>query len=267
MQSDADEKVYSQLRSEFIAETQDGIEVVENTLNNIAENLISDNEALEIIRRQIHSIKGLAEPFGYPFLANVVHQLEGYLFNRDNLDSIAIRSIQQYCDTLSECLSWTKIPPEEELDEMLTSLPGGLSVKPSKSVPDDLFRSHIIVRSKTAYQMISSVMEPMGFQIKHSSNAIKGIEYAVLNKPGLVIVSDVLDDLSGVDVVNALTAMPITSNIPIIFMTSFDKEHTDVLNLPPNIPIIYLSSDIKGEILRALTSIELRFVLSHKNCA
>ncbi|MCK5547234.1 MAG: Hpt domain-containing protein [Rhodospirillaceae bacterium] len=267
MHSDTDEKIYAQLRSEFAAEARDGIEAVEDTLNNIASSPESNDEALKIIRRQVHSIKGLAEPFGYPFLANVAHQLEDHLLHRVDLDSITIRDIQQYCDVLSECLLWVKTPSNEELKEILGSLPGDSLMEAALFAPDDLFRSHVIVSSKTAYQMISSVMIPMGFQIKHSRNAINGFEYAVLNKPGLIIVSDVLDDLSGVDIVNAFAAMPATKDIPVIFMTSFDREHSDILNLPPNIPIIYLGSDIKGEILRALTSIEIRFVLSHKNCA
>lgn len=267
MHSETDEKIYAQLRAEFIAETQDGIEVIESALNALSANLVPADAALESIRRHIHTIKGMAEPFGFSFLTTVTHQLEEYLIDRSDLNSVGIRSIQQYCDVMSECLDWTEIPSEVAQKDLVDSLPKSQKPKTPKSEAEALFRSQIITSSKTIYRKISSVMVPMGFNLKHSRSSMRGIEYAVLSKPGLVIVSDVLDGLNGVDIVNALVAMPVTSHIPVIFMTSFEISHPHVEHLPPNIPIIYMGANIKGEILRALTSIEERFLHGKKYCA
>ncbi|MFX7820747.1 response regulator, partial [Acinetobacter baumannii] len=64
------------------------------------------------------------------------------------------------------------------------------------------------------------------------------LELISRTRPDFVIVSAVLDELSGIDVASALTAMPSTRNIPIALLTSYTWGHPSLHDLPTRVAII-----------------------------
>ena len=74
-------------------------------------------------------------------------------------------------------------------------------------------------------------------------------------RPDLIIVTGVLDTLSGVDVVSAFRAMPATGAIPVALITGDTKEEALADGLPAHVPIIRKGTDFGDDLTDALTEV------------
>lgn len=264
MTSTLDEKIYRELRSEFISESQDNLEDMEGSLNDFFDRVISGPDALTTILQKAHTIKGLASPFGFSLLTTVTHQFEDFMMGSTAIHTADVATIQLFIDTMKECLLHAAEPDREMQNKILERLP-----KTRQSAPpndDKPLQILIITSSRTVYMKIAAELKMIGFHIDHASNSLLGIELTTTSQPDIVIVSDILDRMSGIDLVCAFVAMPITEKIPVIYMTSFERDHSELNKLPAHVPTISLGSNIEEEILGALTGIENRFIQSEKAC-
>ena len=69
-------------------------------------------------------------------------------------------------------------------------------------------------------------------------NSFQAIEMAVRTVPDYIIVSGVLDELSGIDLASAFSAMPTTQKIPVSLLTSMDANSHELKKLPPVVSLI-----------------------------
>ena len=75
-------------------------------------------------------------------------------------------------------------------------------------------------------------LQACGYRVNREGNSFKAMEVAAMTRPDLVIVTGVLDLLSGVDVVSAFRAMPATRDIPVALITgdSLEEALADALS-------------------------------------
>jgi len=260
MSSNLDARVYGELRIEFIDESLDNLEDMEEALNNFSAHKTNASDVLILLRQKTHTIKGLAHPFGFSLLESVAHQFESFMLQGLLFSAAEFRALQIFIDTMKECLlQIDNLAPEIQV-ELLENLPKAKpspARSPTAEAPVNIL---IITSSRTVYKKVSGELRSVGFHIDRASNSVLGIEHTVKSQPDVVIVSDILDSMSGVDLIHAFVAMPITRNIPVILMTSFDEQNPELKKLPSYVPIIFLGSNIEDEILSALTGIEHRFI-------
>jgi CheY-like chemotaxis protein len=69
-------------------------------------------------------------------------------------------------------------------------------------------------------------------------NSFQAIEMAVRTVPDYIIVSGVLDELSGIDLACAFSSMPTTSKIPVSLLTSMAADSPELKKLPPAVSLI-----------------------------
>jgi len=96
--------ILANLTGQFIVETKDRVEDIEDKLEMQRSGNIDDMEALSGIRRIAHSIKGTGSTFGYPLITAVSHRLEDYLDGLDTLSERHIRDCYQFTGVMQELL-------------------------------------------------------------------------------------------------------------------------------------------------------------------
>ena len=88
-------------------------------------------------------------------------------------------------------------------------------------MPDDAGARHVMRE-----------LQACGYRVNREGNSFKAMEIAAMTRPDPVIVTGVLDLLSGVDVVSAFRAMPATRDIPVALITgdSLEEALADALS-------------------------------------
>jgi len=76
-----------------------------------------------------------------------------------------------------------------------------------------------------------------------------------MTKPDLVIVTGVLDMLSGIDVTSAFRAMPTTKNIPVALITADSRNDVIAHGLPDTVPVIRKGAEFGDDLTEALTEV------------
>ena len=253
------DNVYVNLRSEFIAEALDRVEEMEACLNELYSGAVDSHGALRIIKQETHTIKGLASPFGFPTLTSVTHDFEDFLNNISMESSEFSKPIQMYLDLVGRALR-----RGEDIDagEGAMLLQGLSAFSSLRKTDDDkpVIEILLVSGSRTVTRMVTNVLEDIGFRVHCVPTGLEGISLSIRSRPDIVISADVLEDISGIDLVNALVAMPSTSRLPVVFMTSYDLDHPSLADLPSDIPILPVGPEMANQLLSALTEIEYRFI-------
>lgn len=259
MAASIDEEIYRELRGEFIDESKDHLEDMEGALNAYYAVDLSAAETIDILKRNAHTIKGLANPFGFSLLCSIIHQFEDYLLSLKTLGSDEAVEIQKYIDTMAACLLQDSATVTDERTRSQTQAVVAMAPESSQLQDDDAIHVLVVTSSRTIFHKTAHELLSAGFKATHAESVREVFEQIAHHAPDIVIVSDILDILSGVDMVYALRAMPSTEQIPVIFMSSFGESYPDVQRVSQVVPIITLGADIKKEIERAVTDIELKY--------
>src|SRR5258708_144477 len=75
----------------------------------------------------------------------------------------------------------------------------------------------------------------------------------VYGQPDMLICSAVLDELSGIDLACALSAMPVTAKIPLALLTSFEWGHPSLEQLPSRVAILRVGTHFGDDLAEALS--------------
>ena len=70
------EGILVELRREFLIEARDRLDDAQAALEGIYNNTIDRTEEVTVIRRNVHSLKGMGKSFGFPTVSLVAHRLE-----------------------------------------------------------------------------------------------------------------------------------------------------------------------------------------------
>ena len=232
-QSAADE-ILAALRGEFITDTMDRLDRVEQVVEEWRKGVLSDVSTLAEIRREAHSIKGMGATFGFPVVSSIAHRLEDYLANVTAITERHVKDGFQFVDTLREIVEIGKDPGEQVSAGILRTLPA--KWLPTVDVTVGSVEILVGVNSVVMQSAIEREVYALGYRVVTTKSAVDVLQLAVSMSPNAVIVAAVMDDLSGLDVARALGAMERTRDIPVGLLTSFSDDKLQ--NLPPDTVII-----------------------------
>ena len=80
-------------------------------------------------------------------------------------------------------------------------------------------------------ELIKYNVEKSGFETVCAENALQAVQFARLEKPGLILLDLMLPDMSGLDVCRILKGDDSTRSIPIIMVTAKTEESDIVTGL------------------------------------
>lgn len=232
------------LKREFLDEAQDSLTWIQTALDEIHAGGRASPETTRMIRRDVHSLKGMGTGFEFPTLSLIAHKLEDYLDSIDALGPAEARDIEQYLDHIYEIVSKGADSGSETADELLSTLPGNVrTITPEQSVVGDVL---VVVQSRVMEKVVERALAAQGYRVTHAETPWRAFELAVLLRPELIISSAVMDRVSGVDLLCALSQVEATAQIPMILLSSFEPQHAELKRLPPNAEHVGFSNIADG---------------------
>lgn len=225
---------------EILAEARDGAEITA--------------EERDSLYRVAHSMKGLAASFGYSLTSVVAHRFEDFLADLKELKSQHIPSMQKFVDTLGDLVDGTVKESNVNAAEFIRTLPSRPSADFGDVTVQDI-EVFVVMPDDAVSRHVMRELQACGYRVNREGNSFKAIEIAAMTRPDLVIVTGVLDALSGVDVVSAFRAMPATKDIPVALITAATREDAISDGLPESVPVIRKGTDFGDDLTDALSEV------------
>ncbi len=223
--------------------------------------LVAGREADEIapefrdaLYRIGHSVKGLAASFGYSLASVVAHRFEDFLADQEVLQPAHIASLQVFIDTLGDLVDGTVKEANVNAADFIRKLPS----RPSADFGDIAVHDvevFVVMPDDAVARHVMRELQACGYRVNREGNSFKAIEMAAMTRPDLVIVSGVLDLLSGVDVVSAFRSMPATRDISVALITGDSREEALADGLPDAVPVIRKGTDFGDDLTDALSAV------------
>ncbi len=242
-------------------------------IEDVRDTLCSLNEKLELLRRpetqaeaanellrQVHGIKGTAGTFGFSFIAVICHKLEDYVirtpfFTRKETDEILI-----FFQAIENTLQHGSDPGDEEGFKIFRSLPCYVDLE-RFAVATKIVQALFIGPRDVQYLIIDKQLSNCGIRSTNVPRSLHGIEMAVRTRPDFVMVSNIIDNISGVEVANVLNSLLITRHIPIMLVISeIDmREDGEKLRttLPPRVRMIRKGAGFPDDFADALVALNI----------
>lgn len=249
------ERIIARLRREFLDNCDDRLSAVDAALDDLAEARATWLDCSPIIRREIHSLKGMGGSFGYPLLSVLAHRLENYMAD-DRLDKSHSGAIQTFLDRMRQVLEQPPNSDTEASAEMLRSLPmrapAGFSQQSVRNV-----EVLMVMPRDTQHRIVERELHSCGFRVMTIERPLDAVPMALHSKPDLVVTTTVLDELSGVELAGVLAAIKATRSIPFILLTSYDRSDPRLAELPPGCEVV----SKHGKALEGLSEALMKFSL------
>ncbi len=232
------------LRGEFVGEAEDNLNEIEILLGNLRSGVENPKEAMIKIKRPAHSLKGSSSVAEFPLVTVIMHRLEDYIAPLKEITPEHIENIQIYVDKARECSLLDCDQKSISAADLARALPKrpseGEAAMPAegKAAPARTIEALMVIKEKTAGMIFERELNKSGLHVTTVRSSFEALEMIVRTQPDLVLLSGVVDVLSGVDIACALAAMPATKHIPVCLLTSFERGHQDLEGLPDAIPLV-----------------------------
>jgi CheY-like chemotaxis protein/HPt (histidine-containing phosphotransfer) domain-containing protein len=240
-----DNDLIEELRTEAIDTVEDRLTSLQEAIRDFQDGRIEGKHALATVRLEAHSLKSVAASFEMKALKVLCHRFEDFFFNVSDLTDDLCRDILFFADRMAECLDAFINSREIDVSELMRKLPnkGGFNVG---DVVVSEIEVMLVMEPGIATKIVTRELLECGYRMINVASTMDAIQLIPSMKPDAVIVSNVMPELSGVDLACALTAMPTTRDIPVALIATSQKER--IKNLPASVPILRKGSSFADDV-------------------
>ncbi|MBI3453460.1 MAG: response regulator [Rhodospirillales bacterium] len=244
---------FENLRQSFREDSDERLTGMDKLVDQIVEGEIEIDAALPQLRRDAHTLKGMGDASGFPLVSMIAHRLENYL---DDLDASrgdrALADIRTHIDAMDDAIA-KKLPPDDAaVATALRALP-----MPRSFNPDDIelrnVEALLVISSRAMGRGVARDLAACGIRTVLTQSPTEAFTLAIRMKPNLVIASATMAELSGIDLVRALSAMAATARIPVAILTSFSGDELAKKGLPTGIPTIRTGDRLSDDLAEVIT--------------
>ena len=215
--------------------------------------------ALQEIRQTAHSLKGLGQSFGLALLKVLAHRLEDFLMEAKALDEQLDQDVQAFVDRIAEAAENKFDAGPEEIAAFVRKLPA--KGQQTKFEVSDVRVSEIevmlVMEPSTGTRFVTRELQECGYRMTNVWSPIDAFQLVPHIRPDLVIVSNVMRDLSGVDFCCALKAMPVSRDIPVALLTSEKRGSHALVDLPADVPVVSKSRNFGDDVTQVFSDLGL----------
>jgi CheY-like chemotaxis protein len=243
------EDIDRRLTAEYLDEAQDVLNELDVRLGNARTNPAQAPELLDQMGRQYHSLRLGAKGAGLPAVDLIMHRLLDYTRDLTALSDKSIDDIQIFHDRIRRALDGKT--EGDDTRTMVRSLPvkHGFDVADVKILDIEIM---LVEPNRATRRIFERELQACGYRVSNVARSVEAIELVFRTRPDMVICSAVLDEMTGIDVTCALTAMPATSNIPVALLTSYGFGHPSLERLPARVAIIRKGHRFGDDLAEAL---------------
>jgi len=245
-----------QIESEFIEEVRDILDSTDVLIGNLRSKATPGAEGLAQIRRDMLNVEMRGATLDQPLVTIVAHRLGEYLADLKTLEGTQLDDVQTFMDNIRRAMEG-KVELAHSA-KVVRSLPARVV---GDFNPADVKISNVevllVIGDKATTRIVERELAACGYRSCTVRSPFQAIEMAVRTQPDMVIVSGVLDDLSGVDLANAFSSMPTTRDLPVAVLTSYSWGHPSLENLPSRVPIIRKGPNFGDDLAEAFSRLHI----------
>lgn len=244
-----DDHFRERLFREFVDEANDIVNEFDLTLSRVR----PGQDAATDIRRLFGLFAALRvqiRSFDRPLVDITIHRLCDYLDELATPSDAQIADLHAYSTKLRELLDGGS-PGGGDTAEYARRLPVRRP-REMEHLPQTDIEIMLVEPNKTASKLVSRELRACGYRVTTMQDSIGALTYAVRTKPDMIIASAVLDEISGIDLACALTSMPATRKIPFAVLTSYDRGHKALADLPEAVAVLKKGAQFGDDLADAL---------------
>lgn len=246
-------------------EVLDGIEdrigEIGRLLQELRDGSLDRRVGIGLIRQHAHSIKSMAAGINVGVLQVLAHRLEDYLGPLDRLAGETIEDVQVFADRLGEALDGRLNATPEEIAAFCRRLPAKKADMDGGFDPNEVqvrdIEVMLVSSPGTATNFVTRELAECGYRMINCFSTVDALILAPQMKPDLVIVSNVMPELPGVDFACAMRAMPSTKDIPVAVLTSEKRDSPKLAGLPADVPVLSKSSRFGDDVTKVFQQLGL----------
>lgn len=252
------EDVLFRLRGEFIEQCLFVADDLEQVLNQVYDNKRDPAEAIQYIRREMHNLKGQGSTFGFPVVGMVAHRLEDFLSRFEVLETALIQDVNIYLDHIRKLVRRREPLPDEEVGELLRSLPLEGRGDNNRSICSLDGGEVMVATSSRLYERhLEEALKFPGCRMVSYPGTIPLLEAALLSPPCGVIVSWEMPTMSGVELATVFTALPRLRKVPLAILTSRDSVDRRKAGIPADTLLVSIGDAFDKDMKRAMKRFSL----------
>jgi len=256
MATDKIEEMDRQVEAEFVEEVRDILSGLEVLIGNMRSNTAPAKESLGRIQRDMLNIAVRGSTMDQPLVTIVAHRFGEYVADLTDAGTHQLDDMLAFVDQLRQALDG-KVQVKESA-AVVRALPTRVL---NNFNPADVKITNIEVLLVTTDRATSRIVErelqACGYRVSTVRSPFQAMEMAVRTRPDLVVISGVLDDLSGVDLATAFATMPSTRDIKVAMLTSYGWGHPELFDLPARVPIIRKGGSFGDDLAEALARLQI----------
>ncbi|CAK0770125.1 putative HPt domain-containing protein [uncultured Gammaproteobacteria bacterium] len=253
-----EEEIFAEMLPLFVDDAKDKITRLEELIDIFSVKFDRSDLLMEFMRT-IHSLKGSSGSMGFPTISVICHKLEGYMAKTTIFDRRVADDVQVYLARISDILDVRKNPRDTESQGILRSLPSPIDVivVGTKKLIQALF----IGPKNIQFTIIEAELRACGCNVTLATTSFLGIELAVRMRPDLIMVSNVIDAVSGIEMAAILKTIQRTRAIAVMLVKSdFDdpgKAEEIRRALPPRVEIVRKGKRFQEDFAAALVKLKV----------
>lgn len=253
------EDVDKQLETEFLEELRDNIAKIDVTLNSFRGNKLSGTETAQEVKRLVFSSDSQSRSVNLPLITITLHQFTDYLSSLTEITNAQADDIQAFSDKIEDILDGKVTTDSSSEAEIVRALPmkTGFDIDFDDIEPQDVHLL-VIVPERAMARIIEREMAACGIRTTNLRDPFMAFEMAIRLKPEMVIASrELTNELTGIDLACAFTAMPSTQDIPFALLSSYDKGHNALQGLPERAALLKKGPAFGEDLATALERFKL----------
>lgn len=241
------QNILLELRREFIIEARDRLDDAQGALEGIYNDTISRKDAVTVIRRNLHSLKGMGKSFGFPTISLVAHRLEDFLCEITASSKLDPDDIQTFLDYMDEIIGYGTDPGLSDASALVRVLPTGSQFNVENFQAREV-EVLLIAPSRVVSRMVETELAQCGYRVSLATTPWEAFELAVCTLPDIIITSVVMDHVSGAELVRALGEVGAVCDTQFAVLTSFEPGHVELQGIPKRVDIIGLGASFHDDL-------------------
>ncbi|WP_445679721.1 hypothetical protein [Radicibacter daui] len=235
---------------EFLDEARDIINGLELVLQNCRIGSVEAEDAAATLRREASNLHLRARACRQATLSVLAQRFDDYAASLKTLVPAQIDDVQRYLDRIGAALDGDVVEVEK-VRTIVRELPRsqGFDVKDVEVMEVEIM---LVMPQRSAARIVERELVQCGYRVMKVLDEFEAIPMAVRVRPDLILVAGVLKEISGVDLLSALSAMPTTAAIPSAVLTSLAPNHPDLARLPLRCGLIRRGSHFADDLAQVL---------------
>lgn len=254
--TDKIEEMDRQVEAEFVEEVRDIVAGLEVLIGNLRSGGVPAKDALPRIQRDMLNIAVRGSTVDQPLVTIVAHRFGEYVADLTSVTPSQLDDMMAFLDQLRQAL-------EGKLQSSASA--AIVRALPARVVgnfnPADVKITNIevllVMSDRSTARIVEREMHACGYRTSTVRSPFQALEMAVRTKPDLVVISGVLDELSGVDLATAFASMPSTRGIKVAVLTSYSWGHPSLQDLPARVPVIRKGGSFGDDLAEALARLHI----------